>query len=318
MAGAGSAGLGGAPTAGTAGKPTAGAGGSNGGSGGAAGGKAGSGGAIVDAGASPDAGPLQTYTSWPFDADEAKRRQRDTAAALGVPVEVSIDLGGGTKLDFVLVPAGRTRVGSPPDVPGYENEKLRDVTIPRPFYIGKYQVTREQYRALEGRYPVQDPRGNALKMGDSPKHPGLENYAFVRDDLLPKLQARAPAGWKLRIPTGDEWEHAARAGTGTVWYSGDAEADLAKIGWYDGNAHGQLHDVGLLAPNAWGLYDMVGNAWHWVFKPSGDYNDSDPRWHMVRGGACNETAFGNGCRTANEQIQDVPVGYRFVADIAPK
>lgn len=268
-----------------------------------------------DAGITIDAGPIATYTVFPFDSDEAKRRQRDTAAAYGVPVDARIDLGGGVAVAFVLIPAGRTRVGSPPNVPGYENEKLRDVTIARPFYMGKFQVTRAQYRALEGRFPTQDPRGNALKMGDSPNQPALESYAYVRGQLLQKLQARAPVGWKLRLPTGDEWEHAARAGTATVWYAGDAEGDLAKIGWYVGNAKGVLRDVGLLAPNPWGLHDMVGNAWHWVFKPTGDYNDADPRWHMVRGGACNETAFGNGCRTANEQIQDVPVGYRFVADL---
>ena len=56
------------------------------------------------------------YEQWPFDAEEAKRRQEETAKALGVPDEKSIDLGDGVKMDFVLIPAGTFVMGTPEPV----------------------------------------------------------------------------------------------------------------------------------------------------------------------------------------------------------
>jgi hypothetical protein len=49
----------------------------------------------------------EIHTEWPFGAGEARRRQHETARALGVPVEWALDLGGGVSMEFVLVPAGR-------------------------------------------------------------------------------------------------------------------------------------------------------------------------------------------------------------------
>jgi formylglycine-generating enzyme required for sulfatase activity len=58
----------------------------------------------------PAAPKWQVYTQWPFGPAEAKRRQAETAKALGVPVEQDIDLGNGVKMTMVLIPAGATRV----------------------------------------------------------------------------------------------------------------------------------------------------------------------------------------------------------------
>jgi formylglycine-generating enzyme required for sulfatase activity len=78
-----------------------------------------------------------------------------------------------------------------------------------------------------------------------------------------------------RLPTGVEWEYAARAGTKTAYYAGDIPAgleysnckvdpDLEAIAWYCANAGGATHPVGGRKPNAWGIYDMIGNAFEWV------------------------------------------------------
>ena len=76
----------------------------------------------------------------------------------------------------------------------------------------------------------------------------------------------------FRLPTEAEWEYAARAGTGTAFYSGDIvptlacapDPNLEAIGWYCYNAKGYSQPVGQKRPNDWGLYDLSGNAIEWT------------------------------------------------------
>jgi len=79
-----------------------------------------------------------------------------------------------------------------------------------------------------------------------------------------------------RLPTGPEWEYAARAGTRTTVYSGDvwfpeppgwrceSSPALDPIAWYCVNSQSSSHPVALKDPNAWGLYDMIGNVFEWT------------------------------------------------------
>ena len=86
----------------------------------------------------------EVYEGWPFNADEAARRQEETAKALGIPKVRDVDLGGSVKITLVLIPAGKYRMG---DTPG------RDTVIARPFYLGKCVVSQAQYVAVAGKNP---------------------------------------------------------------------------------------------------------------------------------------------------------------------
>ena len=120
-----------------------------------------------------------------------------------------------------------------------------------------------------------------------------------------------------RLPTSDEWEIAARAGSSTATYNGDLDggscesAVLDPIAWYCGNSGDELHEVGQLEPNAWGLYDMLGNVAEWYHV-----DDLDVEAH-TRGGSYRSEA--RDVRAAATKLDDDPlwidVGFRVVRTI---
>jgi formylglycine-generating enzyme required for sulfatase activity len=183
----------------------------------------------------------------------------DPAAAGAKPLakERIFDLGGGVKLEMVLIPAGEFLMGSPDSDPQAErNEKPQHrVRITKLFYLGKYKVTQEQWDALLG--------GNSSAFR-GPKYPV---NAVSWDDcqtFIKKLNDKfATQGGKFQLPTEAQWEYACRAGSTTAWCSGDDVAKLADYAWHRGNAGEAIHPVGQKKPNAWGLYDMHGDLWEW-------------------------------------------------------
>jgi len=90
-----------------------------------------------------------------------------------------------------------------------------------------------------------------------------------------------------RLPSEEEWEYAARAGT-----TGARYGDVGSIAWFDENSGSQSHPVKEKVPNGWGLFDMIGNVWEWcsgayVVYPGGNENDLEQYWigsPVTRGG----------------------------------
>jgi formylglycine-generating enzyme required for sulfatase activity len=203
----------------------------------------------------------KTWTVWWFDADEAGRRQAQVAARLGLPVETEVDLGGGVKLELVLVPAGRFKMGSPvTEKDRADDEKQHWVMITRPFYLGKHEVTQELWEKVMGANP------SYFKGAKNP----VETVSW--DDCQEFLKKANSLGkGQCRLPTEAEWEWACRAGTRTRFCSGDADDALADYAWLDANSSNTTHPVGEKKPNAWGLHDLHGNAWEWCADWYGEY-----------------------------------------------
>ena len=74
-----------------------------------------------------------------------------------------------------------------------------------------------------------------------------------------------------RLPTNDEWEEAAKGGEDYIYSGSD---DLDEVGWYDDNSNNVTHPVAQKMANGYGLYDMSGNVWEWVWLTFRDYHET--------------------------------------------
>jgi sulfatase modifying factor 1 len=175
---------------------------------------------------------------------------------------------GGVELCWC--PAGTFRMGSPPDEPGRRADEAQvDVTLSQGFWMGKYEVTQQQWQRVMGAIPGK------LVAGEGDDFPVYwvsfsEAEEFCRR-LTEHTQAshHLPAGWEFRLPTEAQWEYACRAGTTTAFAFGDnltkRDANIGKTydGTPDGTPGSAADEVGSYSANAWGLHDMHGNEFEW-------------------------------------------------------
>jgi formylglycine-generating enzyme required for sulfatase activity len=268
---------------------------------------------------------LVACQGWPFDANEARRRQ----AELG-PINQTIDLGDGVALELARIPPGEFVMG---DAGGQADERpLAVVKIERPFWMGRFEVTNAQFARFD---PGHD-------SGVEPMHGyqfGIYGYpAYQPEQPAVRLswdEATAFCDWLSRktgrrfsLPTEAQWEYACRAGTATPMWYGDLDTDFssfanlgdAKLREFALDTYIRVHlvpspnkyddwvpkddrfndggfvaaNVGSYQPNPWGLCDMHGNVWEWTRSATRPYpyRDDDgrndpaaPGKRVVRGGS---------------------------------
>ena len=206
--------------------------------------------------------------------------------------EITIELPGGVPLEMVWIEPGNFTMGTQKPESGLG--VTREVTISRGFYLGKYEITREQWQAVMGTAPWSSSESGS-------KGPGLPASISWHDAQAFTHRLNDHFGEDTyRLPTEAEWEYACRAGTTTRWFFGDDETLLASYAWYEANAKA-LHPVGQKLPNPWGLFDMYGNAREWVYDRFGtDRYDGRPKtdpsgpfwgyFRTQRGGGYKESA----------------------------
>ena len=236
-------------------------------------------------------------------------------------------------MEFTLIPSGTFTMGSPRGEPYRGSSEVQHrVSITRPFYMQTTEVTLKQWQSLMGRRLLARQKG-------SDNMPVTQVSWF---DCLKFLKCLNRLGeGKYRLPTEAEWEYAARAGTQSAFFWGDA-IDCEKA-MYGNNSlkhnvcqlYVQSIGVGIdqpapvktYRPNLWGLYDMHGNVWEWCMDWYGDLGKNpvtDPNgpesgtMRIRRGGSWFK--HGHACRSANRSFghpatRYSTTGFRLVRDV---
>ncbi len=256
---------------------------------------------------------------------------------------IKIDLGDGVMLEMVRIKAGSFMMGHTSYVQGNEKPQ-HPVCITKDYYIGKYEMTNQQWLKVMGSFP-NIPGSNYWENNDYYKSIRTDNYPV--DDIswndcqsyIRTLKSKNIGNF--RLPTEAEWEYACRAGTTSLYYWGDFMDP--RYCWYDElwmmpfRPLPTTHPVGTKIPNAWGLYDMTGNVWEWC----SDYFDhnyymvspvNDPcgpssalpgtNYRTLRGGCAGQSTYSNNSVSRRGFPQDAEAymrGFRLVmnAEDAP-
>ncbi|HYT87301.1 MAG TPA: SUMF1/EgtB/PvdO family nonheme iron enzyme [Gemmataceae bacterium] len=194
------------------------------------------------------------------------------------------ELPNKVKFDMVAIPGGSYLMGSPSGEPGRQPEEGQHPVTIRPFWMGKCEVTWDEYdlyrkEAAVGKNEENDKR---LKANADAVTGPTPPYADETFGHCPDGRSGYPAlcithhaameychwlskktGKRYRLPTEAEWEWACRAGTMTPYSFGEDASKLEEYAWFDKNADEVSHKVGQKKPNPWGLHDMHGNVAEW-------------------------------------------------------
>ncbi len=166
--------------------------------------------------------------------------------------ERNFSLGNtGQAIRMCWIPAGTFQMGSPngEQDQGGDEWPVHQVTFAEGFWMGKYEVTQVQWRAVM-HYDSSNYRGDNLP---------VQKVSWDEVQMFERLLNE-----RFRLPSEAEWEYAYRAGTTTRFYWGDDTIydQIDTYAWYDGFP-GSTHQVGGKTANAWGLHDMAGNVLEW-------------------------------------------------------
>jgi len=246
--------------------------------------------------------------------------------------------------ELVVVPAGRFTMGPvSPSGPKLTTElPPHEVNINRPFAIGKYELTFREYDKFVNATGYRQPSD----LGWGTLHWGRNKTPVFNvswQDAQRYLEwLSKQTGARYRLPSEAEWEYAARAGTTSVFYTGEC-IDTDKANFHgkeplgkcmpSGLYRGKVVDVGSFEANPWGLHDMPGNilewtqdCWHDNYKGAPDNEapwlddgeNANCQLRVLRGGSWSGRALElrSAARANNDKyFKSIFIGFRVVREL---
>lgn len=238
-----------------------------------------------------------------------------------------------TGTEFVKIPKGSFNMGKPaPERGDSAGDAQHLVTITHDFWLGRMEVTREQWEKVMGNEEPHPEKPSPFSNVD-PRYPVVNKSYFDVQNFLRKLETLSP-GNRFRLPSEAEWEYACRAGTATNFntgrilsdslanYNAEISSAYSSVGKYTGHPS----PVGSFLPNLWGLYDMHGNVWEWVsdwYAPYPDTKETNPQGpgngtlKIIRGGSWNfgaDNARSYARRRHAPEFWGFSIGFRIVRE----
>ena len=178
------------------------------------------------------------------------------------PNELLVESALGMKL--IWCPPNKFTIGT-----GDKKSPFRSIILTEGFYLGKYEVTHEEYREVTNKIHNHYAKGTK-------KPVNVTWYEAVAFCAKLNNKEKLPKDWKFSLPTEAEWEYACRAGTNTKYAFGNS-LNEKQAGFRPGVR--DVVNVGTYPPNYWGFFDMHGNVWEWCQDwrgPYPQYDEIDP------------------------------------------
>jgi formylglycine-generating enzyme required for sulfatase activity len=197
-------------------------------------------------------------------ADEARERlSKFRQRAISKPGAVLCDKlkDGSQGPEMVVIPAGTFKMGDIQGKGGYDEKPVHAVRIAKPFSIGRYPITFDEYDRFASAISRPAPNDQGWGRGRRPVINVTWEEAVEYTKWLSEQTDK-----RYRLPTEAEWEYAARAGTETTyWWDDEMKPGMANCKGGDSRWDGkQTSPVGSFPPNQLGLYDTAGNVFEWV------------------------------------------------------
>ncbi|MEN8261362.1 MAG: SUMF1/EgtB/PvdO family nonheme iron enzyme, partial [Pseudomonadota bacterium] len=239
-------------------------------------------------------------------------------------------LDGTAGPQMIVIPAGEFRMGDIQGSGAASERPVHTVRIRKSFAVGRSEITFNEYDVFvtdierdKGRIcrdergkevPIREPNDRGWGRGVRPVMGVSWNQAqcYVR-------WLSDQTGKKYRLPSEAKWEYAARGGTPSTYYWGDATEETGKHAWYVQNSGYQTHPVSQKQPNGFGLYDISGNVYEWMADCwHEDYTDAPAdgsAWLETNGGECSRRVLRGGSWDSNpKRVRSAARDWNLVND----